>query len=411
MTTDTLNLDALFLPEIVANPYPVYEELRATDPVRWNPITQMWMVSRYDDVLAVLQDDQRFISSWPLKRQLAGDLTEQERAEWGYIMNMFSLMMLNKDNPEHGRQRALVHKVFTPRVVMKLRERVVTLVDELLDKVEAKGTFEVIADLALPLPSTIIFDMCGVPHELRAAIKSSTDAAVTAFGLTNPTPGQLEQLAQVVRSGEALLRELITERRADRGEDLLSLLISAEDNGMVLTDDELVAFMFLLIAAGFETTTNLIANSLVALLRNPDQLELLRTNPALIEGAVEELARYDAPVHVIFRLTSEEVTIGETTIPAGQMVMVLLGAANRDEEQYQNADQLDITRKLTRHASFGYGPHYCLGAPLARLEVQIALNEVLRRLPNLRLLGDTVDREPNMVVRSVRSLPLAFDAA
>ncbi|HEU4325934.1 MAG TPA: cytochrome P450 [Roseiflexaceae bacterium] len=409
MTTDTLNLDALFLPETVANPYPVYAELRANDPVRWNALTQMWMVSRYEDVLAVLQDDRRFISSWPLKRQLAAELSEQERADWGYIMDVFSLMILNKDNPEHARQRALVHKVFTPRTVMKLRERVVEMVDELLTKVEAKGTFEVIADLALPLPATIIFDMCGVPLELRTAIKAGADAAVTAFGLTNPAPGQLAQLAQVVRTSERLLRELVNERRGSGGDDVLSLLLSAEENGAVLTEDEVVAFIYLLVTAGFETTTNLIANGLVALLRNPEQLELLQANPALLEGAVEELARYDSPVHVIFRMTNEDVTVGETQIPAGQMVMVLLAAANRDEEQYQDADQLDITRRAARHASFGYGAHYCLGAPLARLEVQVALSEVLRRLPNLRLLSDTVDRAPDMIVRTVRSLPLAFD--
>ena len=409
MQSDTpLNLDALMDPATIANPYPVYAALRETDPVRWNALTQMWMLSRFEDVQMALQDE-RFSSEWPNLRQIARPLDEDEQRCWRYIMDMFSRMMLNKDGPDHQRQRALVHKVFTPRVIQQMRERVHALVTGMIDAVELRGELDLVRDLALPLPSTIILDMCGVPQHMRAHVHAGADAIVTAFGMANPAPGELAELVRIVRAGEELLRELIAARRAEPADDLVSLLIAAEDNGAHLSEDEIVAFTYLLIPAGFETTTNLISNSVLALLRNPEQLDLLARQPELLDNAIEELLRYDSPVHVIFRLATEDVRFRDTVIPAGNMVMVLLGSANRDPAQFPDPDRLDITRKISRHLAFAFGAHYCLGAPLARLEAKIALTELLRRLPNLRLVGDTVERGPSMVVRPITSLPLAFD--
>jgi len=404
----TLNLDALMDPATIANPYPVYAALRDTAPVRWNALTQMWMLARFEDVQLALQDE-RFSSEWPNLRQIARPLDEDEQRCWGYIMDIFSRMILNRDGPDHQRQRALVHKVFTPRVIQQMRERVLALVTGMIDAVEQRGELDLVRDLALPLPSTIILDMCGVPQHMRAPLRAGSDALVTAFGMANPAPGELAELVRIVRVGEELLRELIAERRAALSDDLLSLLISAEDSGAHLSEEEIISFMYLLIPAGFETTTNLISNSVLALLRHPGQLDLLKRQPDLLDNAVEELLRYDSPVHGIFRLTTENVQIRDSVIPAGSMVMLLLASANRDAAQFPGADRLDITRKISRHVGFALGAHYCLGAPLARLEVKIALTELLRRLPNLRLVSDTVERAPNMVVRPITSLPLAFD--
>lgn len=404
----TLNLDALMDPATLANPYPVYAALRETAPVRWNALTQMWMLSRFEDVQQALQDE-RFSSEWPCLRQIARPLDQEEQAAWGAIMEMFGRMMMNRDGEDHRRQRALIHKAFTPRVIQCMRERVLELVTEMIDAVEQRGAFDLVRDLALPLPATIILDMCGVPPTMRAPVHVGADAIATAFGMTDPAPGQLAALAGAMRAGELLLHELIAERRINPSDDLVSLLIGAEENGAQLSDDEIVSFLYLLIPAGFETTTNLISGTVLTLLRHPEQLALLLRQPELLDNTLEEVLRYEPPVHVIFRLASEDIWLRDTLIPAGSMVMMLLAAANHDSAQFADAERFDITRKISRHLSFAFGAHYCLGAPLARLEARIAVSELLRRLPNLRLLSATVERLPNMAVPGLCSLPLAFD--
>ncbi len=393
--------------EFKVNPYPFYARLRAEAPayrVRLPAGLSVWLITRYDDAAMVLKDG-RFVKS------RSNALTPELEANWLHKLlqlrwfRPLQLSMLHQDPPDHTRLRALVNKAFTPGLIEQMRQRVQELTDELVDKVQSRGRMDLIHDYALPVPTTIIAEMLGVPAEDRHKFHRWSHALFVSstWGLLKAIPKALALLGY--------LRKIIKKRRANPRDDLVSALALAEEAGETLTEDELLAMVALLLVAGHETTVNLIGNGSLALLEHPDQMEKLRNEPALIKSAVEELLRYTSPVDLSTeRFAREDVTIAGVTIRRGEMVAAVIASANRDERQFTKPDSLDITREPNKHLSFGLGTHFCLGAPLARLEGQIAISTLLRRIPNLRLAVATnaLRWRPGLILRGLEALPVAF---
>ena len=386
------------LPEFHANPYPFYKRLREKEPIHQSPMG-FWVLTRYEDCVAVLRD-QRFGREefQQMLTAVYGDGTEMPRS------------MLFRDPPDHTRLRALVSKAFTPRMIETMREHIQEIVDRLLDRVQDAGRMDVIEDLAYPLPVTVICEMLGVPVDDHASIRGwSADIArsLDAIGLPSDE-GIVERGRKSRRALGDYFRRLVPERRARPQDDLLSGLLAAEEQGDKLTQDEVIAMCLLLFIAGHETTVNLIGNGTLALLRHPDQLTKLRAEPALIGNAVEELLRYDSPVQRTARITTTEVELAGQLLPKGALVITALGAANRDPAQFADPDRLDVTRKDPRHISFGFGIHFCLGAPLARVEGQLALGTLLRRAPDLALAEANPEWRESSVLRGLKRLDVTF---
>ena len=397
----------LFDPSFKADPYPTYAKLRSSAPVYRAALPDgrgVWLITRYDDVLAVLKD-QRFVKDW------RGALTPEQLAQVPPIpevMKPLSQNMLDTDPPDHERLRALVSKAFTPRLIERLRPRVQAISDGLLDAVQDRGEMDLINDYAFPLPITVIAELLGVPAEDRNNFREWSDAAVSG----NASQEYMEQiLIPHMQAFTDYLRALFEEKRSNPKDDLVSALVRAEEAGDRLSEDELLGMVFLLLVAGHETTVNLIGNGVLALLQHPDQLRKLKEDPSLIKPAVEELLRYDGPVETSTeRFAREDVEIGGQVIPRGDMVLVVLAAADHDPERFPDPDALDITRTDNRHLAFGKGIHHCLGAPLARMEGEIAISTLLRRMPNLRLKGspESLSWRPGMILRGLRGLPVEF---
>jgi cytochrome P450 PksS len=393
-------------PAFKANPFPYYARLRAEAPFHHTILPTgepAWLVTRYSDAAAVLKDE-RFA------KNTANALTPEQLANQRWFRKIFKSLkrnMLEVDPPDHTRLRALVQNAFTPRLVEQMRERVERLTNELLDAVQARGRLDLIHDYALPLPATIIAQMLGIPvqdhRKFHRWSKALVGAAASKWGLFKAATGGFA----LVR----YLRRIIRQRRADPQDDLVSALIRAEEAGQTLSEDELLAMVFLLLVAGHETTVNLIGNGTLALLENPDQMEQLRADPGLLKSAVEELLRYASPVEMATeRYAREDVGIGGVTIARGTIVFVVVASANRDERQFVDPDRLDIARKPNPHLSFGLGTHFCLGASLARMEGQIALATLLRRLPDVRLAVPPRELRwrGGLILRGLEALPLAF---
>ena len=382
------------LPEVIENPYPLYHRLRAEDPVHQSPMG-MWVLTRYDDVALILRDP-RF------GRRGFQDLITTRFGHSG-----LSRSMLLQDPPDHTRLRALVSRAFTPRVVENLRGQIQRIVDGFLNELARRGEADLIEELAYPLPVAVIGQLLGVPVEDRGRFRQwSFDVARSLDSVVFPEP---EVIARANAAGQAIteyFQALMAERRrAPRG-DLLSDLVAVEEAGDRLSMEELLATTLLLFLAGHETTVNLIGNGVLALLRHPAELDRLRQEPGLIESAVEEALRYDSPVQRLSRVVYEDVAIGERTIPAGSLVMGLLGAANRDPAHFPEPDRFDIGRRDNRHLAFGWGMHFCLGAPLARLEGQIAVGTLFRRFPGLALAMDRVEWRQTATLRGLAALPV-----
>ena len=373
------------------NPYPLYQYLLATAPVQWNDLLQAWTLVRYSDVVSSLTDV-RFSAD----RTKFGDMPE------GY---QIAKSMLVSDPPDHTRLRALVQKAFTPRMIESLRPRILAVVGELLDRIAAKeGPIDLIAELAYPLPVVVIAELLGVPAEDR--VKFQEWSGVMAASLDPLVAPELMERVPVARDAlHAYLRGIIAERRREPRADLISALVAVEERGEVLSEPELVVMCTLLLIAGHETTVNLIGNGMLALLRNPDELTRLRADTTLVQSAVEELLRYDSPVQMTGRIALEPVEIGGHTVEAGQWILPLLGAANHDPGQFAEPSRLDITRNPNAHVAFGRGIHFCLGAPLARLEGQIAIGSLVRRFPNLTLAGEP-KRRNQITLRGLETLPV-----
>jgi cytochrome P450 len=392
-------------PRFKANPYPLYARLRADSPVcptRLPDGRVAWLVARYDDVAAALKD-----------QRLAKDrrrVSMQHRVPFerfiGPMLRALQFNMLDLDPPDHTRLRGLVHKAFTPRLIERLRERVQTLADRLLDDVAHSDRFDLVHGYALPIPATIIADLLGVPAADRGRFHRWSSRLVTITSgrdfLMAVPPALLFM---------RYLRRLFAQRRIEPRDDLITALVQAEEAGDHLSSDELLAMAFLLLVAGHETTVNLIANATLALLEQPDQLERLRREPELMQSAtaVEELLRFTSPVQIATeRYAVEEVELSGARIPYGALVLALIGSANHDEQQFTNPEKLDLSRSPNAHLAFGQGVHYCLGAPLARLEGQIAISTLIRRMPELRLAvaPETLTWRRGIFLRGVESLPL-----
>jgi cytochrome P450 len=317
--------------------------------------------------------------------------------------------MLFLDPPDHTRLRGLVNKAFTPRVIDNLRPRIQQIVDELLDKVQAQGQIEAISDFAYPLPAIVIAEMLGVPSEDRDLFTGWTNDFGRLLDGNNMTFEGLLQSLTGVNAFMNYFGEIIHQRKSQPKDDLLQAMINAEEQGTHLTEEELLSNCVLLLAAGHGTTTHLIGNGLVALLRNPDQLEDLRSHSEIITTTVPELLRYDGPVQMTSRLVKETLELSGKQIEAGQEVMIILGAANHDPVHFTDPDRLNLRRPESRHLSFGQGIHFCLGAPLARVEAEIAFTSLLNRLPNMRLATEQIDWWPSLVFRGQNQVPIQFD--
>ena len=393
------NLSSPMLPENRSNPYPIYHFIRGHEPVHHAP-DGSWVLTRYDHSAALLRDP-RF-STNPAR------LTEgPDASAMGPIRQVGSSLMMFLDPPDHTRLRSLVSQAFTPRMVESLRPRIQLLVDELLDAVVEQGEMDVLGDLAYPLPTVVICELLGVPPEDRERFKGwSADSS-------RLLDGYLDQAAldKGMVAGMYLFQyftDLVEARRKDPRDDLLSALLAAGSSGDKLTHAELLSTATLLFVAGFETTMNLLGNGTLALLRNPDQLARMRDDPLLVRSGVEEVLRYDSPVHVTARIAKEDVEIGGFTVREGEQAVAILGAANRDPEQFPDPDRLDVARTPNRHLAFGGGPHFCLGAALARLEGQIAFGTMLRRLPDLELVTTEPTYRDHYVIRGLNELRVRF---
>jgi pimeloyl-[acyl-carrier protein] synthase len=387
-------------PEFLADPYPTYHRLRAEDPVHYSPLG-FWVLTRYEDVAAVLRDA-RFI-----KEPLAALVAARFGAE---VPRGVGLSMLDRDPPDHTRLRSLVSKAFTPRVVEGLRPRIQQIVDGLIARAEAAGSMDLIEEFAYPIPVNVICEMMGVPVKDHERFKGwSLDIARGLDSIWLPPDSEIPRRSAAARHAISdYFRELIAQRRASPRGDLLSALIAAEEAGDKLNEEELLATCILILIAGHETTVNLIGNGVLALLRNPEELRRLRATPGLITTAVEELLRYDGPVQRTARVASDDATIGGRTIRKGEMVMPFIGAADRDPAHFPEPDRLDLARADNRHIAFGWGIHFCLGAPLARVEGQIAINTLVQRLPRLAFVSDTVEYRQSLTLRGLKALPVKF---
>jgi cytochrome P450 len=388
-----------------ADPYPFYARLRDDSPVHRVTLRSgqpAWLVARYGDVAAVLKDG-RFAKD---KRNA---LTPDQLGKQPWVPPMFRPLernMLDLDPPDHDRLRALVQKAFTPRLVEGLRPRVQTLADGLLDGLRGRPQFDLIRDYALPVPTTVIAEMLGVPEADRHRFHRWSKAMVAA----DPAGAGMLFVIPHVWAFLRLIRRLIRAKRAAPADDLLSALVQAEEAGDRLGEDELVAMAFLLLIAGHEATVNLIGNGTLALLQHADQMARLRAEPALIKTAVEELLRYASLLETATeRYAMEDVTMAGVTIPRGEQVFAALASANRDERQFPDPDRLDLVREPNRHLAFGLGPHFCPGAPLARMEGQVAIGALLGRVDGLRLgvAPGTLRWRRGLVLRGLDSLPVA----
>ena len=396
-----------FSPDTHANPYPLYKQLRDTDPVHRAEMMDAVVLTRYEDVVAVLKDNERFSADRRQSRnrlvQAAMQGVADERGPLGRANTM-----LGSDPPEHTRLRGLVSKAFTPRVVAGMRTHIQEIVDELIDAVENNGRMDMIWDLAYPLPVIVIAEMLGVPPDQRDTFKRWSDAIVATLGGPMVSPETAGRGREAAEEMAAYFHDVIAERRRAPQEDLISLLLGAEERGDVLSEEELLATCVLLLAAGNETTTNLIGNGTLALLRNSAQYELLQRDPSLVESAVEEMLRYDGPVQGTARVAKTDLEIDGHAVKEGDLCMCLLGAANHDPAVFDRPDELDITRTENRHIAFGFGIHFCLGAPLARAEAQIAFSTLLRRLPPLRLETEAVEWGGTFILRGLKKLHVAW---
>ncbi len=387
-----------------ADPYPFYARLRVEAPVWRTTLPDgrtAWLVTRYEDVAGVLKD-----ATFAKDKLNAMDPGQRAKTPWvpGFLKPL-ERNMLDLDEPDHARLRALVSKAFTPRLVERLRPRVEALSEELLDAMERKGRAELVADYALPLPATVIAELLGVPPEDRRKFHRWSSGLVSVSSGRDMLRALPAALAFV-----RYLRKAFGRRRAEPGDDLMTALVQAEEAGDKLSEDELLAMGFLLLVAGHETTVNLIASGTLALLEHPEQAEMLRGDPSLLKPAVEELLRYTSPVELATeRYPREEVEVAGTRIPRGELVLAVIGSANRDERHFEDPDALDLARDPNRHLAFGRGGvHHCLGAPLARMEGQIAINALLRRFPRARLAAapETLRWRRGLFLRGLEELPL-----
>ena len=396
-------------PETLAEPYDHYRRLRSAEPVHLTEFDDgvcavpIVLLSRWSDCAAVLRDP-RFTAEKDFARMMGSP--GAPAAEDDPVVAAFNAVMLFRDPPAHTRIRSLVNKAFTPRRVEALAPRIQQIVDELLEPLETDGGMDLIHDLAAPLPVMVIAELLGLPAEDHEQLKVWSDRVATLIDGSLRADNQEEAVKNLFEVS-AYLGRILADRKREPRDDLISAMVAAQERDDRLTDTEVFATCLLILGAGHETTTNLIGNGLKALLEHPEERRRLADDPGLIRSAIEELLRYDSPVQVTSRVPKEDVVIDGVPIEAGVEVNTLIGAANRDPEQFENPEALDLGRADNRHLAFGFGAHFCLGAPLARLEGQLAIATLLQRFPGLAASGQP-KRRPGFVLRGFESLPLRF---
>jgi len=391
----------------LADPYPLYQWLQTEDPVYWSDAFNGWLVTRYAEVKAILHDHTHFVSS----ERVAANMERLPAAGVVDIRPFSEILaqwMINLDPPDHRRLRTLVNKTFTPRLIEGLRPFIQTTVNQLLDAVQDQGQMEAIQDFAFPLPAIVISKMLGVPSEDRDQFKQWPEDIVTFLGSSRLEPDKAERAKAGMLAMRDYVKAIAADRRRKPQDDLISTLVVVEEAGDRLSTDELFALCIQIMVAGYETTMGLIGNGLLLLLQHPEQLQKLYNNPLLIETALEEFLRYETPLQNQDRVAAHDIEIGRQRIRRGQRVLTMLGAANRDPAWFLDPDRLDICRQNNQHLAFGFGIHFCIGAPLAREEGVIAINTILRRFPTLQLQDSTVIWRENPSVRNPAVLPVTF---
>lgn len=410
MTTSTIERLNPFIPAVTSDPYTYYRRYREQDPVHWgvssNPnLEGAWYIFRYEDVMKVMED-RRFGREY-IKREDVE--TTPVPTAYSTFLTMVSKWIVFREPPDHTRLKSLVSKAFTPKVVENLRPYVYQIADSLLDKVHSRGEMDLVEEYAFPLPIMVIATMLGANPEDHQLFRQ------WALALQNASASRLKPPPEIYEKAEQAsvdfinyFKPIIENRRANPQEDLISNLVKAADEGDKLTDEEIVATCTHLLTAGHETTVNLIAKGILALLQNPSQLQKLRSHPEYMPNAVEEIIRYDTPIQMVTRWAYADIEIGGQQIKRGDSVGIMLGSANRDPMRFNNPDIFDIQREDTKNAGFGGGIHYCLGSTLARAEGQIALNVLLNRLPDLHLVSEKIDWANNIIFHGPNHLPVAF---
>ncbi len=396
----------LFCRGQLRDPYPFFHRLRAEDPVHWCAPLNSWLLTTYANVSIGLRDARLsskraefFVSQAPVRLQAKLEPLGRHLSKW----------LVLTDAPDHTRLRALVSKAFTTATIQAMQGRVQEIVDGLLDEIQGKGETDLIRDFAYRLPATVISEILGLPNERHDDFRQwSEDIGAFSQGSSLNFAQTAEQAQKSLLEMTNYFRGIMDERRRQPREDLISAMIKAKEEGDTLTEDELLSMCSLLFVAGHDTTRNLIGNGILALLQNPDQLARLKDDPSLITSAVEEFLRFDTSVQRQTRVAKEEFELGGKSIRKGQAVLAMLGAANRDPQQFPDPDRLDISRQPNRHVAFGTGIHFCLGAPLARLEAPIAFNTILARLPKMRLATSVVEWRESIGVRGLKTLPVIF---
>jgi cytochrome P450 len=391
----------------VQDPFPLYSWLRDHDPVHWSESLNAWAVTRCEDVGRIFDRPDTFSSD---RFRRIDERYASQRPAVRAVAEVLGHWLVFRDPPHHDRLRGLLQSSFTPRQLETSRERIQRTLDALLDQVSARGTMDFIRELAFPLPAMVIAGLMGVPEEDLAPIKTWSDRLAAYLGGAVDERDNFAEAHAGVGALVDYFRRLAAERERRPADDLTSLMLRAEHEGERLTRDEVIANCVLLLFAGHETTTNLLGNGLFHLLRHPDQAALVRAEPSLLHGAVEELLRYDGPVPATVKIATEDVPWHGRTIRRGDMVIPFMASANRDPRQFRDPDTLDVRRPPERHVAFAAGIHYCLGAWLARLEARIVLDTVFHRLPGLALAGTEPRWKPMIFLRGLEALPLTWES-
>jgi len=392
--------------DFLTNPYPYYDRQRETEPVVYSDKWKLWVFTRYDDISVLLRDRR-------LGRSILHVMTREElgwppaREEMAPFINLHRHRLLDIEPPDHTRIRNLVQKVFTPQTAENLRPQIQKIADDLLDKVQDQGHMELLEDFAVPLPVTVIAELLGVPQADRHMLRPWSQAIVAMYEL-NPSPEDERNAVQASQEFPAYLRELAGYYRRSPQPNLLTDLVRVEEQGDRLTEEELIDTCVLLLNAGHEATVNVIGNGMLAFFRNPDQLEKLKKDRGLVKSAIEEMMRYDTPLQFFKRWAMEDVPYQGYCFKRGAQLGFMYGSANHDPAKFNRPHQFDITRSDRSHLSFGLGTHFCLGAPLARVELQVALETLLNRMPDIHLAVDAVEFRPTYVIRGLKALPVAF---
>jgi cytochrome P450 len=399
-----LSLYRLLEPQVLADPYPLYERLRREDPVHWDPYLHSWVVTRYSDVITVLHDFSAARTPTPEQLSAIG------LSKLTPLARVMVKQMLFLDPPSHSRIRGLAACAFTPARVAALRNRIQQLANELLDAVAPSGRMDVLADFAEPLPAIVTSELFGVSTEFALQLKTWSAKFAEMLGNFQHNPDRIPSMLDTIENLTEFFRKAVEEQKSKPCPGLVHSLVKAELEGDRLTEEEIIANCIITLVGGLETTTNLIGNGVLTLLRHPDEMQRLKNDPSLIVSAVEELLRYESPSQHTARLAPSDVTLGGKNIRKRQAVIAVMGAGNRDPERFPEPNRLDLGRQDNRHLAFGWAAHFCFGAPLARLEGQVAFSTLLTRFPNLTLESGPLVWRENLGLRGLKALNVSLTA-